>query len=51
LILYVLIFLIIGCFNFLNRTDDITDAITNGDEENLILDSKSSSNNTEGLKL
>lgn len=51
LILYILIFLIIGCFNFLNRTDDIENAVTNGDEESLILDSKSSSNNTEGLKL
>lgn len=50
-ILYILIFLLIACFNFLNRTDDIADAITNGDEETLILDSKSSSNNTEGLKL
>lgn len=51
IILYILIFLLIGCFNFLNRTDDIADAITNGDEESLILDSKSSSNNAEGLKL
>mgnify|MGYP002874458164 CR=1 FL=1 len=51
-VFYLLMIILIGCYNFLNRTDDIRNAVTNRDEEELIRSFKyNTENKGESLKL
>lgn len=50
-ICYILTILLIGCFNFLNRTDDIKEAVTEGEEKGIITFSKSRKSDEGGIQL
>lgn len=51
LVLYGITIIIILCFNFLNRTDALDDAVTNNNEDELILASKSKESSEGKLKI
>ena len=51
IIIYLLTIVLIGCYNFLNRTDDIKNAVTNRDEEEMINSSKTNTINQGDLKI
>ena len=50
-ICYILTILLIGCFNFLNRTDDIKEAVTEGEEKGIISVSESRKSDEGGMQL
>ncbi|WP_335979799.1 hypothetical protein [Fusobacterium polymorphum] len=50
-VVYLVTIVLIGCYNFLNRTDDIRNAITDGDEDKIIDFSKANTINKGGLKI